>query len=88
MICTYSLIRVGPELFLSSRIIRHALPNVVGLSGNILPDIWPNPYLFVQAKVVAVNIEGLNRTKNDIVMNSVKELFQVYIIIQFLEDIC
>jgi len=31
----------------------------------------------IQAKVVAVNIEGLNRTKNDIVMNSVKELFQV-----------
>jgi len=31
----------------------------------------------IQAKVVAVNVEGLNRTKNDIVMKSVKELFSV-----------
>jgi len=31
----------------------------------------------IQAKVVAVNVEGLNRTKNDIVMNSVKDLFNV-----------
>jgi len=37
----------------------------------------------IQAKVVAVNIEGLNRTKNDIVMNSVKDLFQV----QHFEDL-
>lgn len=31
----------------------------------------------IQARVVAVNIDGLVRTKNDIVMESVKDLFQV-----------
>ena len=29
--------------------------------------------------MVAVNVEGLNRTKNDIVMDSVKDLFNVSI---------
>lgn len=31
----------------------------------------------IQARVVAVNVDGLVRTKNDIVMESVKDLFQV-----------
>jgi len=31
----------------------------------------------IQAKVVAVNVEGLKKTKDDIVMDSVKELFNV-----------
>jgi len=31
----------------------------------------------IKAKVVAVSIDGLNRTKNDIVMDSVKDLFKV-----------
>jgi len=31
----------------------------------------------IQAKVVAVNVEGLNRTQNDVVMDNVKELFNV-----------
>jgi len=31
----------------------------------------------IKAKVVAVNVEGLNRTKNDVVMQNVKELFSV-----------
>jgi len=31
----------------------------------------------IEARVVAVNVEGLNRTKNDIVMDSVKDLFNV-----------
>jgi len=35
------------------------------------------PLTGIQAKVVAVNIEGLNRTKNDIVMKSVQDLFSV-----------
>ena len=31
----------------------------------------------VRAKVMAVNVEGLGRTKDDIVMDSVKDLFKV-----------
>ena len=31
----------------------------------------------VQAKVVSVSVDGLNRTKNDIVMDTVKDLFSV-----------
>ena len=31
----------------------------------------------VRAKVMAVNVEGLGRTKDDIVMNSVQDLFKV-----------
>ena len=31
----------------------------------------------VKAKVVAVNVEGLTRTKDDVVMDSVKDLFKV-----------
>ena len=31
----------------------------------------------IRAKVVAVNVEGLARTKDDIVMDSVQDLFQV-----------
>ncbi len=34
----------------------------------------------IQAKVVAVNVEGLNRTQNDVVMDNVKELFNVRIL--------
>jgi len=34
----------------------------------------------IKAKVVAVNIDGLVRTKNDIIMESVKDLFQVSIL--------
>jgi len=35
------------------------------------------PLHTIGAKVVAVSVDGLGRTKNDIVMDSVKELFQV-----------
>ena len=31
----------------------------------------------VQAKVVSVSVDGLNRTKNDLVMDTVKDLFSV-----------
>ena len=31
----------------------------------------------VQAKVISVSVDGLNRTKNDIVMETVKDLFSV-----------
>ncbi len=34
----------------------------------------------IQARVVAVNVDGLVRTKNDIVMESVKDLFQVKLV--------
>ena len=36
-----------------------------------------NKNVILQAKVVAVNVEGLKRTKDDIVMASVKDLFNV-----------
>ena len=31
----------------------------------------------IQAKVVSVSVDGLNRTKNDVVMDTVKDLFSV-----------
>ncbi len=40
----------------------------------------------IQAKVVAVNVEGLNRTQNDIVMANVKDLFNVRICMYLLVD--
>ena len=40
----------------------------------------------IQAKVVAVNVEGLNRTQNDVVMDNVKELFNVRIFFQTNDD--
>ena len=40
----------------------------------------------IQAKVVAVNVEGLNRTQNDVVMDNVKELFNVRFFFQTNDD--
>ena len=55
---------------------REAFPS----DGRTARDADPDaqiPLDNIKAKVVSVSIDGLNRTKNDIIMESVKDLFKV-----------
>ena len=71
----------APSLVRQSRLMgqvhaKEALPPAPG-PGSVSDDSGEIPLSVIKAKVVSVSVDGVTRTKDDVLMDSVSDLFKV-----------